>query len=268
MLGVNLAVDGVLRQEALKARFPPGERLRHRLVSLPMDEPAASEKVRGEAANESAVTALQVAEPPPPGTLTREVTLIERAHPDLGRLGVLWHMQGSGKSYSMLVFAEKVRRKAPGNFTFLLMTDRHDLDTQIYKILVGCGVADEATPRPASGDALRSLLGQNHRHVFSLIHNFNQDVDPARPHSERDDIIVISDEAQRTQSGRMARNLHIALPNAAFIGFTGTALFKHAGQPAGRAGDVCTGRRRCRRGRDRGAAARPGDRAGRAYLGT
>ena len=181
MLGVNLAVDGVLRQEALKARFPPGERLRHRLVSLPMDEPAASEKVRGEAANESAVTALQVAEPPPPGTLTREVTLIERAHPDLGRLGVLWHMQGSGKSYSMLVFAEKVRRKAPGNFTFLLMTDRHDLDTQIYKILVGCGVADEATPRPASGDALRSLLGQNHRHVFSLIHNFNQDVDPARP---------------------------------------------------------------------------------------
>ncbi len=227
VLGVNLAVEGVLRQEALKAQFPPGERLRHRLVSLPLDEPAVGAQLPGEAANHSAMAALRVAEPPPPGALAREVTLIERAHPDLGRLGVLWHTQGSGKSYSMLFFAEKVRRKVPGNFTFLLMTDRHDLDTQIYKTFVGCGVADDATPRAASGDALRALLGQNHRYVFSLIHKFNQDVDPARPYSERDDIIVVSDEAHRTQAGRMARNMRIALPNAAFIGFTGTPLFKH-----------------------------------------
>ena len=56
---------------------------------------------------------------------------MKRAHPDLGRLGVFWHTQGSGKSYSMAFFAEKVRRMVPGNFTFLVMTDREDLDDQI-----------------------------------------------------------------------------------------------------------------------------------------
>jgi type I restriction enzyme, R subunit len=70
------------------------------------------------------------------------------------------------------------------------------------------------------------MLQENHRYVFSLIHKFNQDVDPNEPYSERDDIIVISDEAHRTQSGRIARNMRLALPNAAFIGFTGTPLFK------------------------------------------
>ena len=126
----------------------------------------------------------------------------------------------------MAFFAEKVRRKVPGNFTFLLMTDRNDLDSQIYKTFVGCGVADNETPRAASGADLERLLRENHRYVFSLIHKFNQDVNPKEPYSERDDIIVISDEAHRTQAGRLARNMRLALPNAAFIGFTGTPLFK------------------------------------------
>ena len=69
-------------------------------------------------------------------------------------------------------------------------------------------------------------MKENHRYVFSLIHKFNKDVDPERPYSERDDIIVISDEAHRTQAGRLARNMRLALPNAAFIGFTGTPLFQ------------------------------------------
>jgi type I restriction enzyme R subunit len=154
------------------------------------------------------------------------VDIIERAHPDLGRLGVFWHTQGSGKSYSMAFFAEKVRRKLPGDFTFLLMTDRNDLDNQIYRTFIGCGVADSGTPRAASGADLERLLKQNHRYVFSLIHKFNQDVNPKETYSDRDDIIVISDEAHRTQAGRLARNMRLALPNAAFIGFTGTPLFK------------------------------------------
>ena len=127
----------------------------------------------------------------------------------------------------MAFFAEKVRRKLDGNFTFLLMTDRNDLDSQIYGTFVGTGVADKRTPRAASGDDLERLLGENHRYVFSLIHKFNKDVDPSRPYSARDDIIVISDEAHRTQAGRLARNMRSALPNAAFIGFTGTPLFQH-----------------------------------------
>jgi type I restriction enzyme R subunit len=107
------------------------------------------------------------------------------------------------------------------------MTDRDDLDSQIYKTFVGCDVADQQTPRAGSGRELESLLKENHRYVFSLIHKFNQDVRPGEPYSDRDDIIVISDEAHRSQSGKLARNMRLALPNAAFIGFTGTPLFKH-----------------------------------------
>src|SRR5205809_6894936 len=104
------------------------------------------------------------------------VSVVESAHPDLGKLGVFWHTQGSGKSYSMAFFAEKVRRTIPGNFTFLVMTDREDLDQQIFRTFVGCGIADEKTPRASSGDDLKALLGENHRFIFSLIHKFNQDV--------------------------------------------------------------------------------------------
>jgi type I restriction enzyme R subunit len=113
----------------------------------------------------------------------------------------------------------------PGNFTCLVMTDREDLDDQIWRTFIGCGVADEKTPRASSGKELQEILRGNHRFVFSLIHKFNQAV--AEPYSERDDIIVISDEAHRTQAGRFARNMRLALPNASFIGFTGTPLFKH-----------------------------------------
>src|SRR5437773_6054810 len=154
-----------------------------------------------------------------------ELALVKRANPDLGRLGVFWHTQGSGKSYSMVFFAEKVRRVVPGNFTFLVMTDRDDLDDQIWRTFIGCGVTDEKTPRAASGKELQEILRGNHRFVFSLIHKFNQPV--TEPYSNRDDIIVISDEAHRTQAGRFARNMRLALPNAAFIGFTGTPLFRH-----------------------------------------
>jgi type I restriction enzyme R subunit len=86
-------------------------------------------------------------------------------------------------------------------------------------------VTDEKTPRASSGKELQEILRGNHRFVFSLIHKFNRPV--ARPYSERDDIIVVSDEAHRTQAGKFARNMRLALPNAAFIGFTGTPLFKH-----------------------------------------
>ena len=228
VMGVNLAVAAVVRQEALKAQFPMGERLRHRVVTIPLAESATFDaEGMGDAANASSLAALHTAEAAVPGRAPRDITLIERAHPDLGRLGVVWHTQGSGKSYSMLFFAEKVRRTVPGNFTFLLMTDRNDLDSQIYKTFVGCGIVPPSTPRAESGESLRNLLGQNHRYVFSLIHKFNQDVAPEEPYSARDDIIVISDEAHRTQAGRLARNMRVALPNAAFIGFTGTPLFKN-----------------------------------------
>ena len=217
VLGVNQAVASVSRQEALKREFPPEQRLQYRVIELPLESRMPTEDVP---------TLPMVAETVSPYIVKRPVAIVERAHPDLGRLGVFWHTQGSGKSYSMAFFAEKVRRTLEGNFTFLVMTDRHDLDDQIYTTFVGCGIADDTAPRAASGDDLETLLKENHRYVFSLIHKFNKDVDPKRPYSERGDIIVISDEAHRTQAGRLARNMRLALPNAAFIGFTGTPLFR------------------------------------------
>lgn len=220
VMGVNRAVASVARQEDLKQEFPLEKRLQHRVVELPLERVPPRLK-RSEIKETRAL-----AEAPSPFIPEGPINIVERAHPDLGRLGVFWHTQGSGKSYSMAFFTEKVRRKLEGNFTFLLMTDRNDLDSQIYKTFVGCGIADEKTPRAASGGDLEKRLKENHRYVFSLIHKFNKDVDPKQPYSDRDDIIVISDEAHRTQAGRLARNMRLALPNAAFIGFTGTPLFK------------------------------------------
>ncbi len=153
---------------------------------------------------------------------------MQRAHRDLGRLGVFWHTQGSGKSYSMVMFAEKVRRTVRGNFTFVIMTDREDLDDQIWRTFVGCGAVDpKTTPRARSGVELKEILKKNPSFVFTLIHKFNQPVDEKDPYSERDDIIVISTRRIARRAGRFARNMRLALPNASFIGFTGTPLFKH-----------------------------------------
>ena len=216
VLGVNRAVASVVRQEELKRQFPPTERLIEYRVPRP-----ELLKITEAPPSESAYAA------PAPASSVQgdELPLLRRAHEDLGRLGVFWHTQGSGKSYSMAFFAEKVRRVVPGNFTFLVMTDREDLDDQIWRTFIGCGVSDDKTPRAGSGKELQEILRGNHRFVFSLIHKFNQPV--TEPYSERDDIIVVSDEAHRTQAGRFARNMRLALPNASFIGFTGTPLFKH-----------------------------------------
>jgi type I restriction enzyme R subunit len=214
VLGVNNAVDSVLRQEALKREIPPEKRLLEYRVPMPDLRKAADPL--------DTATVLTTADRAANDDF---LPMLKRAHADLGRLGVFWHTQGSGKSYSMAFFAEKVRRVVPGNFTFLVMTDREDLDDQIWRTFIGCGVTDEKTPRAGTGRELREILQGNHRYVFSLIHKFNQPV--TEPYSERDDIIVVSDEAHRTQAGRFARNMRLALPNAAFIGFTGTPLFKH-----------------------------------------
>ena len=145
-----------------------------------------------------------------------------------GKLGVFWHTQGAGKSYSMVFFTRKVHRKLGGNFTFLVLTDRGDLDTQIYKTFAGTGVVDnDRDPcRASSGEHLKALLAEHKAYVFALIQKFNQKVDPREPYSPRDDLIVITDEAHRTQYGTLALNLRNALPNASCIGFTGTPLFK------------------------------------------
>jgi type I restriction enzyme R subunit len=142
-----------------------------------------------------------------------------------GRIGVFWHTQGSGKSYSMVFFAEKVFRKIPGNWTFVVITDRKELDSQIYRTFATCDAATEGHCQAESAEHLRELLTGDHRYVFTLIHKFR--TEPGTLHevlSERDDIIVLTDEAHRSQYDTLAMNMRTALPNAKFVAFTGTPL--------------------------------------------
>lgn len=143
-----------------------------------------------------------------------------------GKLGVFWHTQGSGKSYSMVMFARKVMRKLHGNFSFLIITDREDLDTQIYKNFVRTEViGSKEECQPKSGEQLRDFLQTNKPFIFTLIQKFRYDKGKRYPVlSTRDDIIVLVDEAHRTQYKDLAENMRIALPNANFIAFTGTPL--------------------------------------------
>lgn len=143
------------------------------------------------------------------------------------RLGVFWHTQGSGKSLSNLWFTQKVLRKIPGKWTFVEVTDRKELDDQIYEEFVDSGVLTSGENVHAETAAhLRELLAQDHRYVFTLIHKFIPPEKGAEMPvlSERDDIIVITDEAHRSQYDQLAWNMRQALPNASFLGFTGTPL--------------------------------------------
>ena len=140
-----------------------------------------------------------------------------------GRGGVFWQTQGSGKSYSMVFFAQKVLRKVPGNWTFVIGTDRVELDDQIAKTFKATGAVSEAEGdqcHAASGAHLRELLRGNHRYVFTLIHKFQT----PEMLCDRPDVIVLADEAHRSQYDTLALNMRAALPKAIFIAFTGTPL--------------------------------------------
>ena len=143
-----------------------------------------------------------------------------------GKLGVFWHTQGSGKSYSMVMLARKIKHKCIGNFTFLVVTDREDLDTQIYKNFLRTEfITDKDKVQPANSKQLREELKTNKSILFTLIHKFRYDKGKKYPVlSERDDIIVIVDEAHHTQYKDLAENMRTGLPNAQFLAFTGTPL--------------------------------------------
>ncbi|GAA5110719.1 type I restriction endonuclease subunit R [Alloalcanivorax gelatiniphagus] len=149
----------------------------------------------------------------------------DRAAGEAGRLGVFWHTQGSGKSLSMVFFTQKIHRTIPGNWTFVIVTDRNDLDDQIYKTFVATGAVNEVEAHAESGAHLKQLLGEDHRYVFTLIQKFGTRQGETYPKlSDRQDIIVITDEAHRSQYDTLAMNMRAALPRAAFLGFTGTPL--------------------------------------------
>lgn len=143
-----------------------------------------------------------------------------------GKLGVFWHTQGSGKSYSMVFFARKINRKFEGTPTFVVITDREELNTQISELFVNCGLLKGEAKNfvASSGDNLIKRIKENPPYVFTLIHKFNNP--NAEPYTPEHDIILMSDEAHRTQNGIYAENMMRLLPTAHRIGFTGTPIFK------------------------------------------
>ena len=145
-----------------------------------------------------------------------------------GKLGVFWHTQGSGKSYSMLFLAQKIRRKFEGSPTILILTDRDELNKQISDTFENCGLLGNVKAKAyiaSSGEDLKMKLKGNPSFIFSLIQKFNDaNAEPIYPDH---DIIVMSDEAHRTQNGIFADNLMHMLPTAHRIGFTGTPLLSN-----------------------------------------
>ena len=144
----------------------------------------------------------------------------QRGH---GRAGVFWQTQGSGKSFAMVFFAQKVLRRIPGNWTFVVVTDRVELDEQIAKTFKATGAVSETEGdhcHAASSAHLRELLRGNHRYVFTLVHKFQT----PELLCDRPDVIVLTDEAHRSQYDTLALNMRAALPNALFLAFTGTPL--------------------------------------------
>ncbi len=142
-----------------------------------------------------------------------------------GKLGVFWHTQGSGKSYSMVFLAQKVRRKFEGSPTFVILTDREELNSQISDTFENCGLLGKTKAAKfiaTSGNDLVQKLNGNPSFIFTLIQKFNKpSADPIYPDH---DIIIMSDEAHRSQYGIFADHMMKLLPDAARIGFTGTPL--------------------------------------------
>ena len=163
------------------------------------------------------------------------------ADPNDKRIGVVWHTTGSGKSLSMVFFASIVARKL-NNPTMLVINDRNDLDDQLFDTFAAAHEFLRQTPEHAeSRDELRKFMDkQSGGIVFSTIQKFSPDFDSGEKEmpvlTNRSDVIVIADEAHRSQYGLkakftnnglrygFAKYLRDALPNASFIGFTGTPI--------------------------------------------
>ncbi|MDF7800998.1 type I restriction endonuclease subunit R [Pontiellaceae bacterium B1224] len=147
-----------------------------------------------------------------------------------GKLGVFWHTQGSGKSFSMIFYVRKIFRKVTGNFSFVVVTDRQDLDGQIYRNFLHTGTVQKSdAAQPSNSTEMRKFLGQNKKVVFTLIQKFRYDKGKAYPQlfdssTEQREVVVMVDEAHRTQYKSLAENMRAGLKGAHFIAFTGTPL--------------------------------------------
>jgi type I site-specific deoxyribonuclease, HsdR family len=146
--------------------------------------------------------------------------IFEGKTPEERRIGVIWHTQGSGKSITMLFYARKVLREL-GNPLLVFITDRRELDEQLYSLFSQLPIAKRAESIKDLQDAIKNTAGGI---IFSTIQKFSERDQDYPLLTERRDIIVIADEAHRSQYRELARNLRKAIPNASFLGFTATPI--------------------------------------------
>lgn len=136
------------------------------------------------------------------------------------KIGVFWHTQGSGKTLSMVFYTNKIKKiEALNGPTLLFLTDRNDLDQQMYKTFLRTGytTAKQAENILGLTDKLREAGAEL---LFTTIQKF----EIKEPISHRENIIVIADEAQRSQYAKLAGNVRNVLPEASFMGITGTPI--------------------------------------------
>ena len=146
------------------------------------------------------------------------------------KIGVFWHTQGSGKSYSILFLSQKIHRKlSNGKPTIVIITDRNELNKQISGTFEASGALGalkaEKYMAKSGNDLYTKLKCQNPSYIFTLIHKFNKASGVPPVHKDHD-ILLISDEAHRTNNGIFAENMCKILPDASRLGFTGTPLFE------------------------------------------
>lgn len=141
------------------------------------------------------------------------------------KIGVFWHTQGSGKSLSMVFYVNKTKRlpelKSPA---YVFLTDREDLDDQLYKTFSRTGYATLAKRASSIKDLKDRLSHLGSELIFTTVQKFQDDPDAENVLTDRENIIVLTDEAHRTQYSMLAGNVRRALPNASFLGVTGTPI--------------------------------------------
>ncbi len=150
-------------------------------------------------------------------------------NPDENRIGLVWHTQGSGKSLSMVFYAKKVKRESSmKNPTLVFLTDRNDLDDQLYKEFEKHGLNAEWADKDNRVQLRDRLDRKAGGIIFATIQKFQTTDDEVTYPvvNERDNVIVVADEAHRTQYKSLATNVRDGLPNASYIGFTATPIEK------------------------------------------
>lgn len=148
--------------------------------------------------------------------------VIDRVYESDKMRGLIWHTQGSGKTLTMITIASKLLREVRGleKPTVLMIVDRTELESQLFKNISGYGISNVQVAN--SKRELQSILGSDYRGlVVSMIHKFD---DIPADINTRMDVVVLVDEAHRTTGGDLGNYLVAALPNATYIGFTGTPI--------------------------------------------